>query len=68
MHLKRAIQKSTQVNGDLIGNKIYNEITKAFRNSPRNNSKTVESKIEIPRKRYMSPEKRNGIIDDLRLI
>ena len=42
MHLKllqkRAIQKTSQANGDLVGNKITNKIKKVSRISPQNNS------------------------------
>ena len=38
--------------------------------SPQNNSKTVsnEHDKEIPKERYISPEERQNMIDDLRLI
>ena len=52
----------------MIGNKITDKITKMSRRSPQNNSETVESEIEntkfdreIPRERYISPEKRQQI-------
>ena len=40
-----------------------------FRNSQQNNSETIinEHDKEIPMKRYISPEKRQEITDDLRL-
>ena len=62
---RRAIQKTAEANGDLIGNKIDNKTTK---NSQQNNSGTVtnENDKEIPKERYMSPKK-TKIIDDLRL-
>ena len=63
----------------MIDNKIANKITKdffrIFRNSPQNNSETVINEDEnteldrkIPRKRYISPEKRQQIINEPRLI
>ena len=58
---KRSIQKATEANGDLIGNKITKK-------SPQDNSETVESETEIPKERYISPEERQRIIDKLRLI
>ena len=54
--------------GDLIGNKIVNKITKVSKSSPQNNFETVEKKIETPKGRCMSLEKRQKIIYDLRLI
>ena len=54
----------------MIGNKIADSITKVSKTIPQNNSKTVaiEHDKEIPKERYISPEKRQKIIDDLRLI
>ena len=39
------------------------------KNSQQNNSETVSNEYdkEIPKERYISPEKRQEIIDDLRL-
>ena len=52
----------------MIDNKIANEITKVSKNSSENNLETIikENDKEIPKERYMSPEKRQEIIDDLR--
>ena len=46
--------------------KIADKIARASKPSPQNNSVTSEE--EIIRERYMSPEERQKIIDDLRLI
>ena len=59
--------------GDLINNKIVDRITKVSRSSPQNNSViNEEEKIGldrvIHRGRYISPEKIQKIINDLRLI
>ena len=62
---KRAIQKAAETTDDFIGHKIGNKITKA---SPQNTSVTVESQTEIPKERYRSPEERQQIIDEFRLI
>ena len=65
MHLKffkKSYLKKAGAIGDLIGYKIA-EVTKA---SPQNNSETNEE--EILRERYISPEQKQKIIDDLRLI
>ena len=45
-----------------------NKITKVSRNSSQNNLEAVEGEIEIPKEIYRSPEKRQQIIDYLRLI
>ena len=62
----------------MIGNKIANTVgksyniktTKALNNSQQNNSETVTNKHdkEILEERCISPEERQKIIDDLRLI
>ena len=72
---KGAVQKTAGATGDLVGNKIAEKITNVSRTSPQNNSETVTSEKknigldrEIPRERYISPEKIQKIIDDLRLI
>ena len=57
-----------EVTGDLIGNEMGNKITKVSRNSSQNNLEAVEGEIEIPKEIYRSPEKRQQIIDYLRLI
>ena len=69
---KRAIQKTAEPNGDLIGSKIAAEITSVSKSSKelhsQNNSDKANNEIEIPKERYISPEKREQIIDELRLI
>ena len=47
----------------MIGNKIANENTKI---TQQNISERVESETETPKERYMSPEKRQKVINDLR--
>ena len=61
---KRIIQKTAEATGDLISNKIDDTITKVSKNSQQNNS---EDDKEIPKERYISPEERQEIIDELRL-
>ena len=63
------IQKTAEPTGDLIGNKIANKIMGVSKNSQQNNSERVtnENDKEIPKERYMCPEKRQKIIDNLRL-
>ena len=67
--LKRAIQKAKEATGNLIGNKIADKIaniSKIFSKELQNNEANDE--IEIPKERYISPEKRQQIIDELRLV
>ena len=56
---KRAIQKTAEATGDLIGNKIDDKIT-SFSKKAQNNKSEAESDSlkDIPKKRYISPEKR----------
>ena len=58
---KRVVQKTAETPGDLIGNKIADEITSVDKS--KNNSKT--KKVE---EIYIPPEKRQQIIDDLKLL
>ena len=69
---KRAIQKTAEATGDLIGNKIADKITsvskkKSTKELP-NNETEEDVEITTPKKRYISPEERNQIIKELRLI
>ena len=66
---KRAIQKTAEATGDLVGNKIADRITEISKNSQQNNLETITNKNdkEIPEERYISPEERQKIIDDQRL-
>ena len=61
----RAIQKTAETTGALIGNKIAEKITRASNTFPQNNSETDEE--EIRREKYISSEVRQKIISDLRL-
>ena len=60
---KRVVQKIAEATGDLIGNKIADKITSIGK--PKEKEKTKETK-EIE-EIYIPPEKRQQIIDDLRL-
>ena len=55
---KRVVQKTAEATGDLIGNKIADKITSI--------GKTKE-KTNKPEEIYIPPEKRQQIIDDLKL-
>ena len=67
---KRAIQKTAEATGDLIGNKIADKITSVSKKSNKKlpNNETEEDAEIITHKRYISPEERQQIIDELRLI
>ena len=58
---KRVVQKTAEATGDLIGNKIVDKITSIGKSKEK--SKTKDKPEEI----YIPPEKRQQIIDDLRL-
>ena len=62
---KKAIQKTAEPTSYSIGNKIADKITSVSKKS-KNNEDDDES--EAPKERYISPEKRQQIIDELRLI
>ena len=62
---KRAIQKTAEGTGDLIGNKIADKISVSKKKS-NNNNDNVE--LSTHKKRYISPEEREQIIDELRLV
>ena len=61
---KRVVQKTAEATGDLIGNKIADKITSLgkTKSKEKENGKGKEEQ-EI----YISPEKRQQIIDDLRM-
>ena len=65
---KRAIQKTAEATGDLIGNKIADKITSASKKSQNEEIPSNEVNNEIPKERYISPKERQQIIDELRLI
>ena len=67
---KRAVQKTAEATGDLIGNEFADEIMKISRTSPQNSLETVENEHnkEIPKERYITSVERQKIIDDLKLI
>ena len=68
---KRAIQKTAEATGDLIGNKIADKITSVSKKSTKelpNDETEVDVERATPKKRYISPEERQQIIDELRLV
>ena len=74
---KRVIQKTAEATGDLIGNKIADEITSVLKksndninNNNNNNNNNDDDGVELTthKKRYISPEERQQIINELMLI
>ena len=68
---KRAIQKIVEATGDLIGNKLADKITSISIKSAKasqNNETKEDVEIATPKKRYISPEERKQIIEELRLV
>ena len=68
---ERAIQKTAEAIGDLIGNKIADKITSVSKISTKelhNNDETKQEDVEVTThsKRYISPEERQQIIDKLK--
>ena len=60
---KRVVQKTAEATGDLVGNKIADKITSIGKSKEKEKEKPKEKPEEI----YISSEKRQQIIDDLRL-
>ena len=69
---KRAIQKTAEATGDLIGNKTPDKITRVSKKKSTKelpNDETEEDmKITTHKKRYISPEERQQIINESRLV
>ena len=66
---ERAIQKTAEATGDLLGNKIADKITSVSKKSTKK-LPTIGEDVELTthKKRFISPEERQQIIDELRLI
>ena len=62
---EKVIQKTAEATGDLIGTKIADKITSVSNNN-NNNNEDVE--LTTHKKRYISPEERQEIINELRLL
>ena len=68
---KRAIQKTAEATGDLIGSKIADKITSISKKSTKelpNDETEVDVERATPKKRCISLEERQQIIDELRLV
>ena len=55
---KRAIQKTAEATGDLIGNKTADKITSVSKKHSSNNNNNEDVEITDNKKRYISPEER----------
>ena len=67
----RAIQNIAEAAGDLIGNKIADKITSVSKTSLgklRSQNNEANDELEAPKERYISPEKRQKINGELRLV
>ena len=66
---KRAIQKTAEATANLIGNKIANKITGASKKPAKelHNNDEMKKDVNKKKKRYISPEERQQVIDELRL-
>ena len=64
---KRAIQKAAEATGDLIVNAIADKITRVSK-KPSNNNNNEDVEITTHKKRYISPEERQRVINELRLV
>ena len=65
---KRAIQKTAEATGVLVGNKIADKKTSVSK-KPTKKLRAIDKDDELTtHKRYISPEERQQIIDELRLI
>ena len=69
---KRENKKTAEATGDLIGNKIADKIISVSKNSNNNNNNNNNNnedvKLATYKKRYISPEERQKIINELRLV
>ena len=67
---KRAIQKTADATGGLIGNKIADKVTRVSKKSNNNNNNNDNEVVKIiaHKKRYISPQERQQIINELRLV
>ena len=57
---KRAIRKIAEATGDFISNKIADKITSDSKKSPKEFHSQNENKIEIPKEKHISPEKKDN--------
>ena len=61
---KKVVQKTAEATGDLIGNKLADKITSISKKP----AKDKDVEITTHKKRYISPEEGQQIIEELRLV
>ena len=59
---KKAIQQTAEETGDLTGNKIADKITRASK-KPSSNSNNDDVELTTHKKRYISPEERQQLMN-----
>ena len=64
---KRAVQKTAEETGELIGNAIVDKITSVSKKSAKELSND-ETEVDKPKKGYIPPEERQQIIDEVWLV
>ena len=64
----KAASKRAEATGDLIGNKIADKITSVSKKPSDNNNDNNNNLKTAHKKRYVSPEERQHIINELRLV
>ena len=64
---KKSNSKTAEATGDLIGHKIADKITSVSK-KPFNNNNNEDVEINAHKKRYISPEERQQVINELRLV
>ena len=64
---KRAIQKTAEATSDLIGNKIADKITNVSKKKSNNDNINDDVELATHKKRSISPEERQQIINELSL-
>ena len=66
---KRKIQKTVEAIGGLIGNKIADKLSSVSKKKSNNNNDDDDDvELATHKKRYISPEERQQIIDELRSV
>ena len=68
---KRAIQKTAKATGNFIGKKFCDKTSSVSKKSTeklQNDETEVDVERATPKERYISPEERQQIIDELRLV
>ena len=67
---KRAMQKTAEAIGHLVGNKIADKIRSVYKKKSTKKLPNIDEDVELSthKERYISPEERQHIIDESRLV